>query len=173
MPELLVKSNLCLNWHWVPIEYVSSDSIVPVFDKILPRLGTLNAGPFLGFRPGELLLMSVKAEEMVYPVTASDPTNLPLTGFTLSLVWELFRPKKGVPASPTPPSPPPGAPPPIVNEPYPYYGHRLFPWAGGTSGSNGLYYYCVRSDTQSEYLRLTDHWAVFSHQADPATSTDP
>lgn len=162
--EILAKAALTLTILELPHNYISSDPdlLYPKKTIGLPsssdpsggspvapcRLGTLNKLAFLGFQPGELLMTAFKAEPMLFPVTTSDPDGYPATGWNATWVWEYFEPSKPyIPSSPSDR----------------IYGHRLFPWR-----RDGLWYHATREDTNADMIPMTDHWGIFSHQADPS-----
>jgi len=144
--ELYAKSSFRLTWVNVPIRYVSSDPTVPLLDKILPRIGTVNKDDlFAGkFKSGTMLLLGVAAKEMLFPVAPSDPTDYPITGLNLEFHWQHLDGEKGVSDSE-------------------YRGHRLFLWR-----HDGYWYYCTRGASGRELVPLMDHMPIFTHQADPA-----
>lgn len=127
----------------LPHEYISSDPDFLSPDRVTARLGTLNSVNFLGSKPGTLLLMAAKFEEVPFPVAPDDPYD-PITGWDVTFVWDYFDPPKGVPASDK-------------------FGHRLYPYR-----KDGKWYYCLRDDGASEMLPMTDHFGLLAHVFDGA-----
>lgn len=140
--ELLAKGSLSVTWLNVPHEYVSSDTDILVPDKILACLGHWNSASFLGYKPGKLMLMALKAEEVLFPIATVDE-DVPATGWNLTLVFNQFDPPKGVTGSDK-------------------HGHRLFPWR-----TNGKWYWCVR-ESGADFYAGADLYTVFQNVNDPS-----
>jgi len=146
LAELLARVKLALTWHLVPHDYISNDRDFLYPNKIVDRLGKVNAEGMLGYRAGTLLLLAVKFEEALFPVMPADETN-PLTGWNVTFMFDAFDPPKGVANEPSGTSP--------------YFGHNLMPWR-----KTGKFYFCERLDNSSTLIPTTDMMKIFQHQAD-------
>jgi len=141
--ELLAKATLsvqCLN---VPHEYVSSDSDILVPDKVLACLGKWNTRSFLGFPAGKIMLMALKAEEVLFPIATADE-DVPATGWNLTFVFHHFDPPKGA----------------VTTD---KFGHRLFPWS-----RSGKWFWATRA-SGDDFYPGADLYKVFQHVLDPST----
>ncbi len=148
LAALLAKTNLKLKWLNVPHDYVSSDPVVFNPTRIISHLGAWNADAFLGYNIGELLLLAVEAEPVLFPVVTNDPQDFPVTGWDLTFHFSHFSPPKGVPTSAV-------------------YGHRLF-----IHRDNGKFYFAAR-DNGYDLLPGRNMWSLFAHVGDTTVPPEP